>query len=176
MGLFDAILPFGHREMAMSLKKYATSTALTPQERDLVSKLRLESNIFVGERILLLSSFMRACLIHLGDSQGNKLITMVRHFYDIYIEEHFKTLPGVDSGKALGLYAEAGKRYGLVEKEVVYPAFFAHAHAHDAQQRLVADLNPQTYSEFCGLLDSYTQGCISLIKKQLSRINPSEYS
>ena len=78
MGLFDAILPFGDREMAMSLKKHAISTSLTSHERDLVSKLKLEPQLFVGERILLLSSFIRACLIHLGDSQGNKLVSMVR--------------------------------------------------------------------------------------------------
>ncbi len=175
MGLLDALLPPDHRDIAMRLKNYAVSKDLADRERQALANLQVREDIFVRERVLFLCSFIRACLIHLGDEKSNKLIMMIRHFYDIYVEEYFKTQPGVDGTAGLQAYEGARQRYGLLEKDVMYPVFLeqlkynASLNAVEAFDK--AWVSPEQFALFSGLVDSYTRSSIELIQQQAARVS-----
>lgn len=173
MGLLDALLPPDHRDVAMRLKNYAVSKTLAAKERQVLENLQVGEDIFVRERVLFLCSFIRACLIHLGDDKSNQTIGIIRHYYDIYVQEHFKTQPGIDSKDGLQAYEDALKRYGLREKEVMYPAFLERL-KYDASLDAIkafdkAWVSPSQYALFSSLVDSYTKSTIDLIRKQAAR-------
>ena len=174
MGLLDALLPPDHRDVAMVLKNRAVSKDMSDQERQVLAELQLKDERFVRERILFFCAFTRACLIHLGDERADKLIMMVRHFYDIYVEEYFKSQPGVDGAAGLQAYERARRRYGLIEKEIMYPTFLEQLNWDESLKRdnvLNRDIvDPQKFVLFSSLMDSYTKSSIDQIQKQIARV------
>src|SRR5688572_10014547 len=133
MGLFDALLPPDHRDVAMAIKKYSVSTNLSDRERSTLNALRITEDVFVRERILFLCAFARACLL-IRENQGDRLTAMVRHFFDIFTEEYFKTLPGVAASEGMEQYREARSRYGCFKKDLMYPGFLERV-KHDPAER-----------------------------------------
>ena len=118
---------------------------------------------------------MRACLAHIGDSRNDKLVSMVRLDFVQYSEEHFAKQPGVDSETGLKCYEDARVRYGLRDKETMYPVFLERltgsASKRDAAKssvKVLADTDP--FVLFYALVDFYTKSCIEQIGKQMARI------
>src|SRR6266480_2151646 len=108
MGLLDALMPPDYRDVAMAIKKYAVSTTLSTHERSILNDLRIGEHVFVHQKILFMCAFIRACLL-LRENQNDRLDrppASVRHFFDVYTEQYFKTLPGIDSSAGMKEYDE----------------------------------------------------------------------
>jgi hypothetical protein len=174
MGLLDALLPPDHSDVAMAIKKHAVSTDLSDRERSVVNDLRIAEKVFVSEKILFMCAFVRACLL-LQENRGDPKTGAVRHYFDIYVEEYFKTLPGIASSKALEEYAEARRRYGTFQKEVMYPSFLERVKGDPSERDPVkafdkAWVSPQQFDTFASLMDGYGKSTLDFLIKQLARV------
>lgn len=177
MGLLDALLPPDYRDVAMAIKRYAVSTTLSNRERSVLGDLRIEHDVFVREKVLFTCAFVRACLL-LRENRGDRLdriTASVRHHFDTYTEEYFKTLPGIASSTGLKEYEDAKDRYGTFKKEVMYPGFLERVKQDPAERDLARSLDktfvsPQEFAAFASLLDDYGKSAVDFLIKQLDRV------
>jgi hypothetical protein len=174
MGLLDALMPPDYRDVAMAIKKYAVSTALSDRERSTLNNLRIGEDVFVREKILFMCAFIRACLV-LRENQGDRPTASVRHYFDVYTEEYFKTLPGIASSAGMKEYDEAQNRYGTFNKDRMYPGFLERVKQDPAERDPMkafdkAWVAPQEFGAFVSLMDHYCKSIVEFLTKQLTRL------
>jgi|SRR5712664_1269325 len=148
---------------------FVVSLRITDTERDVMQMVDAEPAAFIAERTLLFAGLTHSFLIHFGDSRQNEKVMMVRHYFDEYIENHFRKLPGVDANYGANLIRNANKKYTLANFDS-YPGQFIAA----ATENRIPPEDCEKFPEFLGQIDGYKKVCCEFLAKKIIVLNKAQ--